>query len=647
MKEERKNSIGQGDTFAPQLVARKGANSSHVKQPDSLDRLATEVTVNTNDIMEQPLAAQRNKRNQMSEVNELPSPNSDALGRELKKFGGANANSNPTSTNNQLQYKSKFLQQYENSGNGANTSNNSKVPAADDDEFANILRSDTNNKRSSGPGWNSDTATDGFVSNRKTNPRGSQSKPQVTNQQQNDNIQDISLQEFRGGFPNSSKNGYDGGRLINENMFPYDENKTRNRNIPNSPRSYDQNAPAPTTTIMTRSAGGDPVITQARSKLSLLKNKIQQSENSNSSRSLRKALSASEVDENFGENRISNNVGGKQYQPYVPNTRDSAANPPRSVRPNPIPNQNTKFQNNVTYNDPDDDDIMVPAPKPISNNNGIASTNRRQSSVGQDPYSERSNLNRPPSGRQHQQAQQQYQPQQLDQRSQQNQQSRNVENQPNGALQQRQPPIQRQQPPPPQQSEEEEEDYDENEDYDEEDEGGEGDVGELMQCPDCGRKFGAIPYAKHVKICAKVFLRKRKAFDSSKMRVQDNPELLKILSKAKKEEMRAKKKQQNAGADDRPVAEAAPKWKNQSEAFRQAMRAAREVAKAQAAGAPLPPPVISAPDPSLIPCPHCGRRFNDKAAERHIPQCKNIKAKPTTLKRGNGVTASAAVKAKR
>ena len=30
------------------------------------------------------------------------------------------------------------------------------------------------------------------------------------------------------------------------------------------------------------------------------------------------------------------------------------------------------------------------------------------------------------------------------------------------------------------------------------------------QCPDCGRKFNPIPYEKHIKICAKVFLQKRK-----------------------------------------------------------------------------------------------------------------------------------------
>lgn len=43
--------------------------------------------------------------------------------------------------------------------------------------------------------------------------------------------------------------------------------------------------------------------------------------------------------------------------------------------------------------------------------------------------------------------------------------------------------------------------------------------------------------------------------------------------------------------------------------------------------ADLPPPKPSAPDPSFIPCPHCGRRFSVLAGERHIPHCKNIKAK--------------------
>jgi len=49
--------------------------------------------------------------------------------------------------------------------------------------------------------------------------------------------------------------------------------------------------------------------------------------------------------------------------------------------------------------------------------------------------------------------------------------------------------------------------------------------------------------------------------------------------------------------------------------------------EALASGGPLPEVVPSAPDSSLVPCPHCGRRFNATAAERHIPKCNDIKAK--------------------
>ena len=47
---------------------------------------------------------------------------------------------------------------------------------------------------------------------------------------------------------------------------------------------------------------------------------------------------------------------------------------------------------------------------------------------------------------------------------------------------------------------------------------------------------------------------------------------------------------------------------------------------------------------NTVPCPHCNRKFNQKAAERHIPQCQSIKAKPATLKKGSGKMAMATSK---
>ena len=132
-----------------------------------------------------------------------------------------------------------------------------------------------------------------------------------------------------------------------------------------------------------------------------------------------------------------------------------------------------------------------------------------------------------------------------------------------------------------------------------------------------------------------MFIEKRKAFDSKKMRIADNPELVQILKKKEKEESKPKKRAPIPIEAPINVQEP-PKWKQQSLQFRNAMRAARMYNQAAAKGEELPPPVISAPDPSLVQCPHCGRRFNEKAAERHVPQCQNIRAKPSLLKKGAG-----------
>ena len=69
-------------------------------------------------------------------------------------------------------------------------------------------------------------------------------------------------------------------------------------------------------------------------------------------------------------------------------------------------------------------------------------------------------------------------------------------------------------------------------------------------------------------------------------------------------------------------------WEAKSSQLREAMRAAREYSQAVKSGGPLPPMAPSSgPDPSLVPCPNCGRSFNANAADRHIPLCASIKAR--------------------
>ena len=169
------------------------------------------------------------------------------------------------------------------------------------------------------------------------------------------------------------------------------------------------------------------------------------------------------------------------------------------------------------------------------------------------------------------------------------------------------------------------------------------DGGEVQRkCPKCGRSFNPKPYQRHVQICDKVNS-KREAFDMKAKRIVD-PEQEKLARKAEQAAKlgdRGGKKSKKSTARQFEAPIEAPggkqnKWKQQSMEFRKAMRASRQVTEALATGKPLPPPEPSV-NADYIQCPNCMRRFNQKAGERHIPQCKNIKAQPKSLKRGQGI----------
>jgi hypothetical protein len=178
------------------------------------------------------------------------------------------------------------------------------------------------------------------------------------------------------------------------------------------------------------------------------------------------------------------------------------------------------------------------------------------------------------------------------------------------------------------------------------------DGGPKVPCAHCGRTFNPQSYQRHAKICEKVFIRKRKTFDSAKMRIEGNPDLKEFVDHGGADvpnartgskrgakpalEWKLSSREQAATTAATPGAN----WRHQSDAFRAALRSARETTEAVASGAPLPPPIASAPDPSMKQCPHCSRRFNTNAAERHIPVCQSIRAKPAALRRGGGGNAS-------
>eukprot|EP00935_MAST-01C_sp_MAST-1C-sp1_P002261 g2261.t1 len=235
--------------------------------------------------------------------------------------------------------------------------------------------------------------------------------------------------------------------------------------------------------------------------------------------------------------------------------------------------------------------------------------------------------------------------------------------------------------------------------------------GPKVACALCGRKFGADAIARHSKICEKVFQKKRKKFDTTKMRVQGDSvdPALKEFVKDGKDFAKKKRAEDKAKASKK---KSKPKWKRERDQFRQAMIDAKEYAeelkakeegreyvygeatagmreekssrnggsggrKARSGGSRNGAGRNGAGrrgggggggggrrgydddeyeddepeeeeeeeeerDDGLVPCPNCGRTFNATAAERHIPKCKNIRAKPRALMRGSGRAGGAA-----
>jgi len=132
---------------------------------------------------------------------------------------------------------------------------------------------------------------------------------------------------------------------------------------------------------------------------------------------------------------------------------------------------------------------------------------------------------------------------------------------------------------------------------------------QMVPCNVCGRNFNADRLDRHRAICAKATNKKRKVFGES-------AERLKLQEKLEAERV----KENEAKAAKKAL------WKSQSEAFQNAMKAARAIKNGE------PPPADLVPvEDDRTPCPHCGRKFEAQVAERHIPKCATTKAKPNAV----------------
>ncbi|XP_035900595.1 uncharacterized protein LOC118506909 isoform X1 [Anopheles stephensi] len=160
----------------------------------------------------------------------------------------------------------------------------------------------------------------------------------------------------------------------------------------------------------------------------------------------------------------------------------------------------------------------------------------------------------------------------------------------------------------------------------------------LTRCDICSRNFATDRIDKHRQICQKTKSKKRKVFDITKHRVQGTDAESFVL-KGKKSSTGpagsvASRKQSSQLSSVSSVGAAAAaaaggkqsNWRKKHEEFIATIRAAKEMKAHLARGgklSDLPPPPPSE-NPDYIQCPHCSRRFNQTAAERHIPKCATM-----------------------
>ncbi|KFO78022.1 Zinc finger C2HC domain-containing protein 1B, partial [Cuculus canorus] len=155
---------------------------------------------------------------------------------------------------------------------------------------------------------------------------------------------------------------------------------------------------------------------------------------------------------------------------------------------------------------------------------------------------------------------------------------------------------------------------------------------DLVRCTTCGRSFAQDVLLRHDPICRKIFNKKRKPFNSLKQRLQGT-------------EIMTVKKQPPQKGDIRfvflffPLQKQPVKksnWRQHHEDLIHAIRSARQVTKALKEGRPLPPPPPPSINPDYIQCPHCSRRFNEAAAQRHIKFCEEQAARRAFAAKATG-----------
>ncbi|KAI8812802.1 hypothetical protein BJ742DRAFT_791863, partial [Cladochytrium replicatum] len=135
-----------------------------------------------------------------------------------------------------------------------------------------------------------------------------------------------------------------------------------------------------------------------------------------------------------------------------------------------------------------------------------------------------------------------------------------------------------------------------------------------IPCQQCGRKFAEDRLNVHVKAC-KVASKTRKVFDAGKARVRGTDlEKYTEISKHKNPAAESIKLKKN-------------NWRAKHQNFIQMVRAARDPNAKDTSSFAAGNQGGFDPYADYVQCEHCGRRFNEDSAKRHIPVCASAKAK--------------------
>ncbi|NWV05516.1 ZC21C protein, partial [Ptilonorhynchus violaceus] len=137
------------------------------------------------------------------------------------------------------------------------------------------------------------------------------------------------------------------------------------------------------------------------------------------------------------------------------------------------------------------------------------------------------------------------------------------------------------------------------------------------QCSFCKRKFLRTRLEKHMSICGKNQDSKRKVFDSSKARARGT-------------ELEQYQQWKSSRSPQSKTPPSKNNWKQKHEALIHIVEQGRQVQQVLAKGGKASdlPPLPPIENPDYVACTYCGRKFAPRAADRHIPKCKNIKNRP-------------------